>query len=174
MGPERELDLLDGILVMGVAGSGKSTIGKCLAEHLGWVFVEADEFHPASNRDKMSRGEPLTDEDRWPWLAALSSRLSSLSSSGQRYVVACSALKQVYRVALLPNHAARTATVFLSVEPATAKARVSERSDHFFPAALVDNQFAILEAPVEGLHIDASRPLERVVEEIVLRLKGEL
>ncbi len=173
MGLELELDLLDGILVMGVSGSGKSTTGKRLADKLGWIFVEADEFHPAANRAKMSRGEPLTDDDRWPWLAALSSRLASLASSGQRYVVACSALKQIYRVALIPNHAARTAIVFLSLEPAMAKARVAQRSGHFFPLALVESQFAILEAPLAGLHIDASKPPDGVVEEIVLRLTGE-
>jgi gluconokinase len=155
------------IVVMGVAGCGKSTVGKALADRLGVPYAEADDFHPPANVDKMHRGEPLTDADRKPWLEALAQRIGAAGEDG--LVVSCSALKRTYRD-VLRGGAPQAFFAHLVLTPEVATARVSGRSGHFMPSTLVASQFAILE-PLEpdenGAGIDATLPLARIVDKIL-------
>ena len=132
------------VLVMGVSGAGKSTVGTLLAARLGLPFADADEFHPAANIAKMSRGEPLTDEDRWPWLDAIGAWLDAQAPAGG--VVTCSALRRVYRDRLLALRPA-VRLLHLHGEPALIAARQAARPGHFMPASLMASQFATLETP---------------------------
>lgn len=131
------------LVVMGVSGSGKTTIGKRLAERVGAAFVDADWAHPKSNIDKMSAGVPLTDDDRWPWLEQLRDELES----SDRIVVTCSALKRSYRDVL--RTAGRVRFLFLDIDRETALERVGTRDDHFMKSDMVDSQFADLEPPTD-------------------------
>jgi gluconokinase len=130
------------LVVMGVSGSGKSTVGFALAASLGVPFVDADDLHPAANVAKMSRGIPLTDDDRWPWLALVGEQLAAAESTG--IVVACSALRRVYREAILAV-APDTRFVFLNASRELLEARVQHREGHFMPASLLASQLATLE-----------------------------
>lgn len=132
------------VVVMGVSGAGKSTVGGRIAAALGLPFDDADAFHPEANIAKMSAGTPLTDEDRWPWLAAIGAHLAA--HRGRGCVVTCSALKRAYRDALR-QAAPDLRLVFLSGDPALVAARQAARQGHFMPASLVASQFATLEAP---------------------------
>jgi carbohydrate kinase (thermoresistant glucokinase family) len=137
---------LSGIVVMGVSGSGKSTVGELLAERLGWPFGDADEFHPPANIEKMRSGVPLTDDDRWPWLEAIAAWIDEGRTSGKPRVVGCSALKRRYRDVLIgPRRDVRL--VYLQGTKAVIAARMAARRDHFMPPALLDSQFAALEEP---------------------------
>jgi len=134
------------IVVMGVSGSGKSTIAAMLAQRLGIEYVDADWLHPKSNVEKMQRGIPLEDADRWPWLRAIAARMQELRAQGRGCVVACSALKRAYRDVLRDG---RDDVRFVHLD-GTAEAiapRVSGRDGHFMPATLLASQFAALEAP---------------------------
>ena len=134
------------VVVMGVAGSGKSTIGALLAERLGWSYVDGDWLHPAANVEKMRSGVALSDNDRWPWLAAIAARIDALQAEGQGAVVACSALKRAYRAVLLAGRPyARLA--YLKGDRATVATRLGSRDGHFMPPALLESQFATLEEP---------------------------
>lgn len=157
------------IVVMGVTGSGKSTVGRALAARLGCACLDADEFHPPANVAKMERGEPLTDADRLPWLDAMHARLTELAQAGHAAVLACSALKQAYRHRLAAD-LPRVDWVYLRITQAAAKARVAHRTTHFMPASLVESQFETLEEPPEALSVDAEAPLETVVTTILERL----
>jgi gluconokinase len=155
------------IVVMGVTGCGKSTIGKALGERLGVPYSEADDFHPAANVAKMHGGVPLTDGDRAPWLAAIASSLGTGD-----LVVSCSALKRVYRDVLRGGNP-DAYFVHLVLTPETATARVSGRAGHFMPSTLVASQFAILEPLGEdenGIGVDATLPVEKIVEKVLSRL----
>jgi len=134
------------IVLMGVSGSGKSTIGAALSRKLGWPYADADEFHPAANVAKMSAGQPLTDEDRWPWLAAIAAHIDIARAEGRHAIVSCSALKRVYRDILI---GARddVRLVLLDGTKEEIFARMRARKDHFMPLALLDSQFATLERP---------------------------
>lgn len=134
------------IVLMGVSGSGKSTIGAALSQKLGWPYADADEFHPASNVAKMSAGQPLTDEDRWPWLAAIAAHIDRARAEGRHAIVSCSALKRVYRDILIGPRA-DVRLVLLDGTKDEIFARMSARKDHFMPLALLDSQFATLERP---------------------------
>ena len=134
------------LVLMGVSGSGKSTTGALLAGRLGWPFRDADSFHPPQNVDKMSRGVPLTDEDRWPWLSAIRAWIDERLSRGEPGIVSCSALKRAYR-AVLVRPGERVRLVFLKGEKSLIGARMAARLDHFMPPALLDSQFAALEEP---------------------------
>lgn len=136
------------IVVMGVAGSGKSTIGTLLAERLGWTFRDADDFHPPANVAKMSAGTPLTDEDRWPWLAAIGAWLDEGPATGARRIVTCSALKRIYRDRLIAGREG-VRLVYLDGSMALIAERMRARRDHFMPPALLESQFAALEPPGE-------------------------
>lgn len=135
------------LVVMGVSGSGKSTIGALLAERLGVPFLDADDLHPITNVDKMSAGQPLTDEDRWPWLERVGEAIAAASGTG--IVVACSALKRSYRDAIRAN-APGAEFVYLDGSRELLASRLGSREGHFMPATLLDSQLAALERLGEG------------------------
>ena len=134
------------IIVMGVSGSGKSTIGALLAEALGWPFADADGFHPAANVAKMAAGQPLTDADRWPWLDAIAAHIGASRTAGQPVVVACSALRRAYRERLRAGHG-DLIFLHLAGAPEVIAARQAARQGHFMPPSLMASQFATLEDP---------------------------
>jgi gluconokinase len=134
------------IIVMGVSGSGKSTIGALLAEALGWPFADADGFHPAANVAKMAAGQPLTDEDRWPWLDAIATHIGASRTAGQPVVVACSALRRAYRERLRAGHG-DLIFLHLAGAPEVIAERQAARQGHFMPPSLMASQFATLEEP---------------------------
>jgi gluconokinase len=135
------------IVVMGVAGSGKTTIASGLAEKLGVPFVEGDSLHPIANVKKMSAGIPLTDEDRWPWLKAIGERMEVERLTGHGVVVSCSALKHVYRDCLRSEVQGRVHFILLDGSRELIGDRMKKRKGHFMPPALLDSQFATLEKP---------------------------
>ncbi|HET7086597.1 MAG TPA: gluconokinase [Rhizomicrobium sp.] len=140
------------IVVMGVAGSGKTTIASGLAERLGVPFVEGDSLHPIANVKKMAAGIPLTDADRWPWLEAIGERMEVERSTGHGVVVSCSALKRVYRDSLRKKVHDRVLFILLDGSRELIGERMKKRKGHFMPAALLDSQFATLEKPMPDEH----------------------
>lgn len=136
------------IIVMGVSGSGKSTIGALLAEALGWPFADADGFHPAANVAKMAAGQPLTDADRWPWLDAIAAHIGASRTAGQPVVVACSALRRAYRERLRAGHG-DLIFLHLAGAPEVIATRQAARQGHFMPPSLMASQFATLEDTAE-------------------------
>jgi gluconokinase len=132
------------IIIMGVSGSGKSTIGALLAERLGWPFADADGFHPPGNVAKMAAGTPLTDADRWPWLDAIAAHIGAARQAGRPVVVACSALRRAYRDRLRAGHG-DLIFLHLSGAPEVIAARQAARQGHFMPPSLMASQFATLE-----------------------------
>ena len=151
---------------MGVAGSGKTAVGKGVATRLNWVFLDADDFHPAANIEKMKQGIPLNDQDRIPWLRALRDELTRLLGEGRSVILACSALKEAYRQ-LLSDDMAAMSFVLLDVDQETIRQRLQHRSAHFFPKELMDSQFAALEHPKEAIIIDARKPLDEVIDRVI-------
>lgn len=152
---------------MGVAGCGKSIVGKGLAARLGAVFVEGDRLHPPENVARMTSGEPLTDTLRAGWLDAIGHQISASVRGGQSVVATCSALKRSYRDRLR-GFCPDIVFLYLEIDPATARRRVANRKGHFMPASLVDSQFAILEAPAVdemALTVDAKRPVADIIAE---------
>ncbi|WP_437678710.1 gluconokinase [Sorangium sp. So ce131] len=141
------------VLVMGVSGAGKTTVGARLARDLGWVFVDADDLHPPANIEKMRSGKPLDDQDRAPWLAALAARIAQLLDAGRDAVIACSALKAAYRAQLLVDPA-RMRVVHLTGDPALIAARLAARKAHFMPPGLLQTQLAALEPPEDAIRVD--------------------
>jgi len=155
------------IVVMGVAGCGKSAVGIALAAALGAVFIEGDRLHPPENVARMASGEPLTDQLRQGWLDAIGERIAALMGQGEGVVAACSALKRSYRERL-SGFCPDVVFLYLEIDPATARQRVGNRKGHFMPASLVDSQFAILEPPAadeRALTLDATRPVGDLVAE---------
>jgi gluconokinase len=157
------------IVVMGVAGCGKTTIGQVLAGRLGVPHAEADAFHPAGNVEKMASGIPLTDQDREPWLAAIADRIRQ----DNNLVVSCSALKRRYRD-ILRQADPRTWFLHLVIDLETAAERVSGRATHFMPASLVGSQFQALQPLHDetGLAVDATRPAEEIITAALTALAG--
>lgn len=153
---------------MGVAGSGKTLIGRTLAKFLDWKVANADDFHPAANVEKMSRGIPLTDEDREPWLRAMRNAIDGWIKSGQNAVLACSALKQRYRDQL--NHVPDTKFVYLKGTPDLIYRRLSLREHHFMKSEMLASQFTDLEEPADAIGVDVSGPPDQIVAEIKRRL----
>ncbi|MEJ8646268.1 gluconokinase [Streptomyces sp. MS1.HAVA.3] len=154
------------VVIMGVAGSGKSTVGVLLAQRLALPFLEADDLHPAANRAKMAAGRPLDDEDRRPWLVSLADWIREASESGRGGVVACSALKRTYRD-LFRRAGAGVWFLHLSLDQATAHRRVATRTGHFMPARLEESQYATLEPlrPDEpGMTVDAAATPQAIVD----------
>jgi len=138
-------------VVMGVSGSGKTTIAEGVGEHLGWPLLEGDSFHPPANVEKMSRGIALTDEDRWPWLRAIAAAIDAVRARGESAVVACSALKRAYRDILIGDRA-DVVLVYLQGDKDLIAARMAARQGHFMPVTLLDSQFATLEEPGPDEH----------------------
>lgn len=150
------------ILLMGVAGCGKTTVGQALAAALGWSFRDADEFHPAANVAKMSAGHPLTDADRAPWLAAIRAYVDERLARQENAVVTCSALKENYRAQLVADPA-RVKLVHLTGDPALLAARIAGRQGHFMKPGMLASQLATLEPPRHALTVDvAGSPAETV------------
>ena len=148
---------------MGVAGAGKTLIGAKLAEALGFTFLDADDFHPGSNIDKMRGGAPLAAADRAPWLEAIRNALLALQRERRDVVLGCSALAASFRAALAEG-LSDVRFVYLKASPDLIRARVASRDDHFMPASLVDSQFATLEEPDDAIVVDASEAPEVIVE----------
>lgn len=160
------------VILMGVSGSGKTTIGTLLSERLHTSFADADSYHSAANKAKMAAGHPLNDDDRQPWLETLNTLLLSWFEAGKGGVLACSALKDVYRKTLvrgLPPDA--FAFVLLNGSKELIAERLSERKNHYMNPALLDSQFATLEPPANALRITNDRPPQIVVDEILQHLK---
>ena len=156
------------VLVGGVSGSGKTTVGLLLANRLNWLFADADGFHPAANIAKMRSGVPLTDADRWPWLRSIGQWIDVRIAAGDSAVVPCSLLKRSYRDLLLTGLAVRLA--FLTADRAVLHARLAARHGHFFSAKLLDSQLADLELPQPTenvLMLDASRTPAQLTDEII-------
>ena len=161
------------LIVMGVSGSGKTTIGEMLAARIGWRYEDADSFHPAANVAKMSAGQPLTDDDRWPWLRAIADEIDRASALGERVVIGCSALRRAYRDVLVHGRS-DIRIVYLDGTQDLIADRLGQRKGHFMPPGLLTSQFGTLEPPTPDEHavtvsIDAS--VETVVENVLRQLK---
>ena len=161
------------IVVFGVTGAGKSTVGAALAARLGWRFIEADDFHSEASWKKLERGEPLTDDDRAPWLARLRDALVAVVAEGESAVLACSALKQAYREALIPPRAKpdEVRFVYLEADPALTAQRLDERPAHRASPLLLASQLAVLEEPRDALRVSNVLPCADIVERIVSELR---
>ena len=160
------------VVLMGVAGCGKTTVGEMLASELGWRYFDADDYHPTANVEKMRAGIPLCDADRWPWLDSLNALLRGRNSEGESAVLGCSALKQAYRERLargLPD----LHWVHLTGSFGLILSRLQARKGHYMPASLLQSQFDALEAPTEALRVDISDPPQMLVSRIVAHLPVE-
>lgn len=156
---------LQHLIVMGVSGSGKSTVAEGLAERLGWPFLEGDTLHPPANVAKMAAGTPLTDDDRWPWLEAIAAWIAAREAEGTPSISSCSSLKRAYRD-LLRKGAPRVRFVHVAGDQAVLAARLAARKGHFFPAQLLASQFATLEPPgpdEDAVIVDLDQPPEAQV-----------
>ncbi len=158
------------VVLMGVSGSGKSTVGRALAADLGWAFLEGDDFHPTANVEKMRGGTPLTDADRRPWLEALQDRLEEACGRGEDLVVACSALKDGYRDHLERHDPRCVRFVYLSGSEELIRRRLEQRTGHFMPPTLLRSQFEALEQPEGEIVVDAAPAPENIAAEIRRRL----
>jgi carbohydrate kinase (thermoresistant glucokinase family) len=163
------------LVVMGVAGSGKTTVGEALAERLGWPFQDGDAFHPAANVEKMRAGEPLNDQDRASWLEQVADWIGARLAEDEDGVITCSALKRAYRDQLRRGGEA-VRFVYLVGDQGTLAARISGRAGHFFPASLLASQFAALEPPTvdeDAIVTPVDLPVDAQVELVIRRLAGE-
>lgn len=156
------------VVVMGVVGAGKTTVGQLLAQRLGWVFADADEFHPATNVEKIRLGHSLSDEDRQPWLAALHEAMLRWEKNRTNAVMACSALKRSYRQVLETES---TRFVYLKGDTALISARLGQRRGHFATDSILKSQFADLEEPDNAVTVAIDETPAEIVDEIIRRLK---
>ena len=154
---------------MGVTGSGKTTVGKLLATHLGRPFFDGDDFHNEANVEKMRAGLPLTDEDRWPWLHSLAGKIDEWVASETGAILGCSALKQSYRD-LLVGERSEVGLVYLRGSAELISRRLTERVHEYMPASLLTSQFEALEEPRDACTVDIAPPSEEIVREIAIRL----
>lgn len=162
------------IVILGVAGCGKTTVGLLLAENIDGVFVDADSLHPPRNVERMATGVPLCDEDRWPWLERVRMRMDEAREAGETLVVACSALRKRYRDFLREGSPDQVAFVYLKGAPEQIAERLAKRTGHFMPGALLRSQFEALDEPAadEAVTIDIAGTPKEIVNEIVRRLAG--
>jgi gluconokinase len=160
-------------VVMGVSGSGKTTIAEGVARREGWRLVEGDDFHPPANIAKMQSGTPLTDQDRWPWLRAIAREIDAMRARGESAVIASSALKRAYRDIMIGDRP-DVALVYLKGSKDLIARRMAARKGHFMPPTLLDSQFATLEEPGEGerpIVVSIERPPDEIVDEVVRKLR---
>jgi gluconokinase len=158
------------VVVMGVCGCGKTTVGRALADELGWAFLDADAFHPEANVAKMAAGVALTDADRWPWLDRLSDELRTLRASGRHAILACSALRQTYRDRLAA--AGELRWVYLKGDATTIEPRLGARRGHYMAPSLLASQFAALEEPAGAIVIDIRQSIASQVAQIASELRA--
>jgi gluconokinase len=161
------------VVVMGVSGAGKSSVGEKLAERMGWHYVEGDSLHPDANVEKMAKGIPLTDEDRWPWLDLVGAELSRAHGKGEGVVVTCSALKRAYRDRLRDAVGGDLYFVYLDGTLDVLSARMRERQGHFMPASLLESQLATLEDPkgeTKVVSVGIDEPVDDIVDAAVFQL----
>jgi gluconokinase len=164
--------VLPGIIVMGVSGVGKTTVAEVLAERLGWAFLDADKLHPPGNVEKMRSGIPLTDDDRWPWFAAIGAEIDRYAMAQKPIVVACSALKRAYREVLFDERPGLR-LVYLHGTRELIMRRLEARKGHYFPATLLDSQLAALEEPAaseRAIVAAIDDPIAAIVDDIVRQL----
>ncbi|MEJ6591774.1 MAG: gluconokinase, partial [SAR86 cluster bacterium] len=154
------------VVVYGVSGSGKTTVGRLLAEQLDWVFLDADDFHPAANIDKLRSGTPLTDADRWPWLSVLAQKIVGLQAQGRSAVLACSALKRTYRTELGINEST-VRSVLLSGSLEVIQARLGQRQHAFMATSLLQSQLATLQPSSDSLVVDIAELPEKICQQII-------
>ena len=159
------------VVIAGVSSSGKSTVGQALADRLGARFLDADDFHPPAHVSKMARGVPLVDEDRWPWLARLNAELRQAAAGAEPVVLACSALKEVYRERLADGVPGLRMVLLTGSRELLAE-RAAARTHRYMPPSLLDSQLATLEPlePGEGWEVDVTRPVPEIVEDLARRL----
>lgn len=173
-GSERSSDAPVVLIVMGVSGSGKTTVGRCIAERFGWPFYEGDDLHPDANVKKMSGGEPLADADRQPWLEEIRDLAGRLLDEGRSAVIACSALKRAYRELIQGERGDAVCFVYLKGDFALVQDRLEERSGHYMPASLLASQFEALQEPVPEeesvLEVHIAQPPEAVADEVAQHL----
>ena len=163
------------VVVMGVSGCGKTSVAEGLAARFSAAFIEGDSLHPAANVDKMSRGVPLTDEDRWPWLDTVGRAMADALARGESVVVSCSALKRVYRDRLRMASGGALAFVFLKGSRDLLISRMAAREGHFMPVSLLDSQLATLEDPTGEpgvVSVDIDAPVDEIVAAAFAALKG--
>lgn len=154
------------IVLMGVSGSGKTTVGEVLAQALGWTFIDADAYHPAANKAKMHQGIPLTDADRRPWLDALRRRIDAAAEHGENIVLACSALKHAYQEYLQAHAADAVRYVWLSGSEELIRQRLARRTGHFMNPGLLHSQFETLEPPEHAVTIDITPSPAQIAQTI--------
>ena len=159
------------LIIMGVCGCGKSLIGSMLAAHFGGVFEDADDFHTEANKTKMNQSIPLTDEDRWPWMDILRERIEAKRAETNCYVLACSALKQIYRDRLRNGDSHEDLEfLYLKGSRDLIGGRMAARKGHYMPVSLLDSQFAILEEPTDAITVSVEPTPEEIVRDILQRL----
>ena len=158
------------LLLMGVTASGKTTVGHLLRDQLGWPFYDGDDFHPPANIEKMSKGIPLTDDDRRPWLESLHRVMADAEAAGTSAIVASSALKEAYRQ-ILSDGLRTLRIVFLKGDPATLQDRLDHRVGHFMPKTMLPSQMAALEEPKDAIVVNAGQPPNVIVQQILDALK---
>ena len=164
------------VVMIGVSGSGKTTIAEGVARREAWPLLEGDKFHPPANIEKMSHGIPLTDEDRWPWLRAIAAAIDDWRKNGQSGVVACSALKRAYRAILIGDRN-DVVLVYLQGSKDLIGQRMASRKGHFMPPALLDSQFATLEEPQQDEHpivVSVAGTPEEIVDEVIGKLQERM
>ena len=159
------------VVIAGVSSSGKTSVGQALADRLGARFLDADDFHPPANVSKMASGVPLVDEDRWPWLERLNAELRQAAARAESLVLACSALKEVYRQRLAEGVAGLRMILLTGSREVLAE-RAAARTHRYMPPSLLDSQLATLEPlePGEGWEIDVTRPVPSIVDDLARRL----
>lgn len=158
---------------MGVSGCGKSTVGELLAEKTQSLFLDADDFHPAKNKEKMAAGQPLNDLDRRPWLETLRDEIAKHNQAGRKVILACSALKEDYRK-ILREAGPQVAFVHLTGSRELLLERINQRSSHFFPPQLLDSQLETLEPPIDAMTLDISSPAEELANQILTPFFNQL
>ena len=169
---ETKGEALCALIVMGVSGAGKSTVGEAVAARLGWRYEDGDTFHPASNVAKMRAGQPLTDEDRWPWLRAIGAEIDRVCAAGDHVVIACSALRRTYRDVLLHGRKDVRLVYLDGTEPLIGE-RLSHRKGHFMPPGLLASQFATLEPPApeeRPVRVSIDAPVDDIVDGVLKQL----